>query len=180
MFTLPLPVSVPAIVRCRGLRANGRPCRLVLLREPWRSIGMGEDCAERAGLIPPRRYRLAEVSGAADLPLFEINEGDAVKDGEPLAQLADDAYQHALRCGADHGDAMDVAVKAVEARVRAEVAKEVAQDLADWSQRQRAQSRAAWNPQQKRDLRSYATAYDNAANIARRHAVAPAEGEAAP
>lgn len=40
---------------------------------------MGEDCAERAGLVVPRRHRLRGPSSeAVEATLFEINEGGAV------------------------------------------------------------------------------------------------------
>jgi hypothetical protein len=69
-------------VRCCGLRASGRRCGLALIREPWRSLGMGEDCAERAGLVQPRRPRFPAVRvEAADTEptLFDlINEGETV------------------------------------------------------------------------------------------------------
>lgn len=61
------------------------------------------------------------------------------------------------------------------ARVRADVAEEIAVDMEEWSRRQFAQASAAWNPQSKRDLEAYGTAYGNAANVARQHAGKPAE-----
>lgn len=60
----------------------------------------------------------------------------------------------------------------VRADERAKVAEEIAEDLAEWAKRQRAQAGAAWNPQSKRDLEAYAVAYDNAARVARRHVTA--------
>jgi hypothetical protein len=73
-MTLPLlALAVPEPVRCCGLRASGRRCGLALIREPWRSLGMGEDCAERAGLVVPRRGRVVEVADTEPNLLDLIN-----------------------------------------------------------------------------------------------------------
>jgi hypothetical protein len=59
----------------------------------------------------------------SDLPKGQ--QSKELIDDEPLAQAADDAYSRAFDFGASHADAMDVAVKVVEARVRAEVAEDL-------------------------------------------------------
>lgn len=101
-MTLPLPAFAASMVRCRGLRANGHPCHLVLLREPWRSLGMGEDCAERAGIIRPRRG-VQVVGGGPDL-LDLINEGaDMTDTTQPtlndLPKIAADICRHLAAAG---------------------------------------------------------------------------------
>lgn len=86
-MTLPLPTSTPTVVHCRGRRASGRRCGLVLIREPWRSLGMGEDCAERAGLIPPRRHRFASAASVAADPtnlLDLLNNQEVIMSVETL------------------------------------------------------------------------------------------------
>ncbi|GAA4439524.1 hypothetical protein [Phytohabitans houttuyneae] len=89
MSMLPLPAVAPAprrTSRCRALRESGRLCGLVLVREPWVSLEVGPECAERVGLRPASPARLpAARSAADDLTLFDLEAPAVDLDAAPVA-----------------------------------------------------------------------------------------------
>ena len=105
----------------------------------------------------------------SDLPVGQQSNGHDCDVCELATELAEERtlHQQTIR---ERDEA-----RAEVARVRAQVAEEIARDMEDWSRRQFAQASATWNPQSKRDLESYGAAYGNAAYVARLHAGKPAE-----
>lgn len=79
MDAFPLLTASAPTVRCHGIRANGHACGRLLRDAESVARGIGPDCAERAGLVSPRRPRFPAVSsGAAEGPnlMDLINEGE--------------------------------------------------------------------------------------------------------